>query len=47
MPNRPYFFGLEQFKVEDRRSKGDHNDSDWLTVTTQINGGSYVRKNRY
>jgi hypothetical protein len=33
MANRPYVFGLEHFKVENCRSKGDHNDSDWLTVT--------------
>jgi hypothetical protein len=25
--------GFDQFKVENCRSKGDHNDSDWLTVT--------------
>jgi hypothetical protein len=30
---RPLLFGLDQFKVENCRSKGDHNDSDWLTVT--------------
>jgi len=26
-------FGLEHFIVENCRSKGDHNDSDWLTLT--------------
>jgi hypothetical protein len=30
---RPLLFGLDHFKVENCRSKGDHNDSDWLTVT--------------
>jgi hypothetical protein len=33
MAKRPYLFGFEQFKVENCRSRGDHNDSDWLTVT--------------
>jgi hypothetical protein len=32
MAKRSYVFGFEQFKVENCRSKGDHKDSDWLTV---------------
>lgn len=28
-----YVFGLQSFHVDNCRSKGDHNDSDWLTVT--------------
>jgi hypothetical protein len=26
-------FGFDRFKVENCRSKGEHNDSDWLTLT--------------
>jgi hypothetical protein len=28
-----FMFGFDSFKVENCRSKGDHNDSDWLTLT--------------
>ncbi len=28
-----FVLGLQSFKVENCRNKGDHNDSDWLTVT--------------
>jgi len=28
-----FAFGFESFKVENCRSKGDHNDSDWLLLT--------------
>jgi hypothetical protein len=33
MASERFFFGFDSFKVENCRSKGDHNDSDWLTVT--------------
>ena len=33
MASARFFFGFDSFKVENCRSKGDHNDSDWLTVT--------------
>jgi uncharacterized protein with PIN domain len=33
MAKRLFMCGFETFKVENCRSKGDHHDSDWLTVT--------------
>src|SRR5262249_21992472 len=32
MATTSYMIGFESFKVENCRSKGDHNDSDWLTL---------------
>ena len=39
MAKHLFMFGFEQFKVENCRSKGDHNDSDWLTVTVSSDQG--------
>ncbi|GEM_PF-3645430 len=36
-----YSFGLNSFHVENCRSKGDHNDSDWLTVTVTSNNTAF------
>src|SRR5215470_244139 len=32
MAERTWYFGFDTFKVENCRSRGDHNDSDWLSV---------------
>jgi len=37
MSTKPFLFGFEQFRVDNCRSKGLHNDSDWLTVTVSTN----------
>src|SRR5690242_1022950 len=36
-----YSFGFDSFHVENCRSKGDHNDSDWLTVTVTANNVAF------
>jgi hypothetical protein len=36
-----YALGFDSFHVDNCRSKGDHNDSDWLTVTVTANNVAF------
>ena len=40
-PKRQLLFGLERFKVENCRSKGDHHDADTLIVVVSTNRNAY------
>ena len=41
MTSQTYAFGFDLFEVDNCRSKGDHNDSDWLTISITSNNTAF------